>query len=498
MTATGPSTWAGGFIGYNGGAIWDATASSTVTGTSTSIFGGFAGVNIGWIDPSTASGAVTATRANNILGGFAGLNLGTIDNSTSTGNVTGGANNIVGGFVGANATFVNFSPGIIPYSSFPGGTVNNSTATGNATGGSGSTTGAQIATTSPGTLTLPGVMQNCSDTMCQIFRDGVFAIFRDGVFANAVVDAIIPNQVLAPPTTQLLQFRTEPQPPNDALIKLTNLANLTTQQPGITNRQTTGPSQVPGTPPASLAPPRPLRAVPGPDGEIRSNVPPLNETRFLANEVVLHVLANTSPASVQQIAQQLGLTLITQQNLSSLGRTAYRLQIGGGRSVREIIRALEAINIIAVAQPNYQYQLVQQVPAAIAPFTASRGDPAQYMMGKLQLNDAHRVASATTYRRGHRFRGRPRARRTRRHDLAAVSTPPIRSEGAFPRHRDGGRHRVARPAARRRAGREDPGGARLQRNAELRREHDVQYPQGHGMGDQPGRAGHQHELRRSV
>ncbi len=199
--------------------------------------------------------------------------------------------------------------------------------------------------------------------------------------------------MLAPPTTQLLQFRTEPQPPNDALIKLTNLANLTTQQPGTTNRQTTGPSQVPGTPPASLAPPRPLRAVPGPDGEIRSNVPPLNETRFLANEVVLHVLANTSPASVQQIAQQLGLTLITQQNLSSLGRTAYRLQIGGGRSVREIIRALEAINIIAVAQPNYQYQLVQQVPAAIAPFTASRGDPAQYTMGKLQLNEAHRVAS---------------------------------------------------------------------------------------------------------
>ncbi len=305
--------------------------------------------------------------------------------------------------------------------------------------------------------------------------------------------------MLAPPTTQLLQFRTEPQPPNDALIKLTNLANLTTQQPGITNRQTTGPSQVPGTPPASLAPPRPLRAVPGPDGEIRSNVPPLNETRFLANEVVLHVLANTSPASVQQIAQQLGLTLITQQNLSSLGRTAYRLQIGGGRSVREIIRALEAINIIAVAQPNYQYQLVQQVPAAIAPFTASRGDPAQYMMGKLQLNEAHRVASgnniivAVIDSEIDRDHAELAGTISQRFDATEFGI-----EGAFARHRHGGRHRLARAAARRRAGREDPRGARLQRNRRLRREHVVQHPQGHGMGDQPGRARHQHELRRSV
>ena len=406
VTATGPSTWAGGFVGYNGGVIFDSTTTtnSTVTGTSSSILGGFAAVNIGWIDPSVANGAVTATGANNILGGFAGLNLGTIDNSTSTGAVTGGVNSIVGGFVGANAAFANFSPGLIPISSFPAGTVNNSTASGIATGGAGSTVGAQIATTSPGTLPIPGLVQNCADTMCEIFRTGVLAglpIQPDPVIPDQVLappsEPIIPNEVQAPPTTQLLQFRTEPQPPNDALIKLTSLVQ-TVQQQTNANQQTnadrqTGPSQTPGTPPASSAPRRPLRAVPGPDGEIRSNVPPLNETRFLANEIVLHMLANTSPASVQQIAQQLGLTLIAQQNLSSLGRTAFRLQISGGRSVRDIIRALEANSIVAMAVPNYTYSLVQQVPAAIAPFTASRGDPAQYTMGKLNLNEAHRVAS---------------------------------------------------------------------------------------------------------
>ena len=70
--------------------------------------------------------------------------------------------------------------------------------------------------------------------------------------------------------------------------------------------------------------------------------------------------------------------------------------------------------------------------------------------------------------------------------------------GALARHRDGGRHRVARPAARRRAGRQDPRGARLQRDADQRREHDLHHPQGHRLGGEPGRARHQHELRRPV
>ena len=388
VTGTGPSSWLGGFVGLNGGSIYESSASGPVTGVSGSILGGFAAMNLGDIYLSSSSGAVVATGGDNVAGGFGGANFGLITDSTSTGNTSSGANSVVGGFLGANATFVNIPSGLVAYSTFPVGTLVNSTGSGTATAGSGSTTGSQVGVSNPSKLpTYPTIFQGCDQDLCEVFRTGILL----GVIASD--GTIIPDEVLAPPTTQLLQFRTEPQPPNDALIKLTNLANLTTQQPGTTNRQTTGPSQVPGTPPASLAPPRPLRAVPGPDGEIRSNVPPLNETRFLANEVVLHVLANTSPGSVQQIAQQLGLTLITQQNLSSLGRTAYRLQIGGGRSVREIIRALEAINIIAVAQPNYQYQLVQQVPAAIAPFTASRGDPAQYTMGKLQLNEAHRVAS---------------------------------------------------------------------------------------------------------
>ena len=385
VTGTGPSSWLGGFVGLNGGSIYESSASGPVTGVSGSILGGFAAMNLGDIYLSSSSGAVVATGGDNVAGGFGGANFGLIhldrqhkQRCQQRGRgVPRRQRHLRQHPVGAGRLF-----------DIPGGDARQLDRLRHGDrrlrqhdGQSGRRQ--QPVQAADLSDHFPGLRQD----LCEVFRTGILL----GVIASD--GTIIPDEVLAPPTTQLLQFRTEPQPPNDALIKLTNLANLTAQQPGTTNRQTTGPSQVPGTPPASLAPPRPLRAVPGPDGEIRSNVPPLNETRFLANEVVLHVLANTSPGSVQQIAQQLGLTLITQQNLSSLGRTAYRLQIGGGRSVREIIRALEAINIIAVAQPNYQYQLVQQVPAAIAPFTASRGDPAQYTMGKLQLNEAHRVAS---------------------------------------------------------------------------------------------------------
>jgi subtilisin family serine protease len=48
-------------------------------------------------------------------------------------------------------------------------------------------------------------------------------------------------------------------------------------------------------------------------------------------------------------------------------------------------------------QPNVVFQLMQAPAAAAAPTvaTARRGDPAQYMMGKLHLSDVHRVASGS-------------------------------------------------------------------------------------------------------
>jgi subtilisin family serine protease len=66
--------------------------------------------------------------------------------------------------------------------------------------------------------------------------------------------------------------------------------------------------------------------------------------------------------------------------------------------VRDIIAQLAAVQIIAIAQPNYVYTLAQQ-PADATPAsrgdTGSPGDAAQYILQKLQISDVHRIVRGT-------------------------------------------------------------------------------------------------------
>ena len=209
VTATGPNTWAGGFVGANIGMIFNSTTSSSVSGTSNSVLGGFAGVNVGWIDPSFASGAVQSSGGGNFIGGFVGLNFGTIDNATASGPVGGsGANNVIGGVAGANASFINLPAGLIPFSSFPTGTINNST------GPSGVS---PVGVTNPTTMpTPPSLLTTCDATPCEIFRSGILG----GGGSNANV----PNTVLVPAYVPNLVPPKDNTNPLPVLIALTRPA----------------------------------------------------------------------------------------------------------------------------------------------------------------------------------------------------------------------------------------------------------------------------------
>ncbi len=96
---------------------------------------------------------------------------------------------------------------------------------------------------------------------------------------------------------------------------------------------------------------------------------------------------------LQAAVGRLGLTLLASENLAITGSTVARFRITNGRSPAEIIRALMAIQLVAVAQPNYVYTLQQQpsdpVPASRG--DATQGDSAQYMLEKLQISDIHRL-----------------------------------------------------------------------------------------------------------
>ena len=87
-----------------------------------------------------------------------------------------------------------------------------------------------------------------------------------------------------------------------------------------------------------------------------SGVPPLGETRFLPGEVVVQISNSVSADRIQQLAKQFGFTIISSQSIDGSGRTIYRFSIGGGKDIRDIIRALEKNQVVASAQPNYVVQ----------------------------------------------------------------------------------------------------------------------------------------------
>jgi Subtilase family/Autotransporter beta-domain len=139
---------------------------------------------------------------------------------------------------------------------------------------------------------------------------------------------------------------------------------------------------------------------------ISSGVPPLGETRFIQNEVLLQAENTITLAQITQVTQPLGLTLISTQPLSLLGRTLYRFGFPAG-DIRAIIQTLESNGIMA--QPNYLFSLARDLTIAGAPnlkvaqntpegglapnAPLPGGDPAQYVIAKLHLVAAHRLAT---------------------------------------------------------------------------------------------------------
>lgn len=136
-----------------------------------------------------------------------------------------------------------------------------------------------------------------------------------------------------------------------------------------------------------------------------SGVPPVNETRFVSNEVVVQVANSVPREQVDALARQSGVTVIASQSLDATGRTLYHFRAGGGRNVRDVVRTFEQNRIVASAQPNYVFQLSQPAAAASNPPSAEAekdapaevaardslpaGDASQYTVEKLHLSEIH-------------------------------------------------------------------------------------------------------------
>jgi Subtilase family len=120
------------------------------------------------------------------------------------------------------------------------------------------------------------------------------------------------------------------------------------------------------------------------------NMPPRGERRFVADEVITAFASSATPQAIEQLARRHNLTQLESQNLPLAGNTFYRWRIGGRRPVGDLIGALEDERLVASVQPNYLFTL-QEDAANIA--AAADAYDAQYVLGKLQVEEAHRVAT---------------------------------------------------------------------------------------------------------
>jgi subtilisin family serine protease len=87
------------------------------------------------------------------------------------------------------------------------------------------------------------------------------------------------------------------------------------------------------------------------------------------------------------------MTRLETQSFALTARTLQRWRIDGNHSVAATLRALARYRVVLGAQPNYLYAL-QQTPGTPSPQPAAQQpDPAQYVVGKLHLLQAHRVST---------------------------------------------------------------------------------------------------------
>lgn len=116
-----------------------------------------------------------------------------------------------------------------------------------------------------------------------------------------------------------------------------------------------------------------------------SGVPPANERRLVPDEVVIELRNTVRPQQIDALQRRHRLSRVESQVSQLSGTTLYRWRIPDRRSVVQVVRELEANNLVVSAQPNYLYTLQQteQKPA---------GDPAQYELAKLRLPQAHALA----------------------------------------------------------------------------------------------------------
>jgi hypothetical protein len=120
-----------------------------------------------------------------------------------------------------------------------------------------------------------------------------------------------------------------------------------------------------------------------------TGVPPVTETRYLNTEMVCQWGPDITQARIEEVAREHNLTIVNVQRSALTGGTLVRFRIGGNRAARDVVSAMEALQI--VSQPNYVYEAVQAAEPAAANSASASGE--QYVATKLRLAEVHKIAT---------------------------------------------------------------------------------------------------------
>ena len=111
---------------------------------------------------------------------------------------------------------------------------------------------------------------------------------------------------------------------------------------------------------------------------------------FVPNEVITAFAPGATPQAIGLIARRYELTQLDSQSFPLLGTSLYRWRLGGGRTVANTVRALGGERIVASVQPNFVFTLQEETAKMAA---APHGDAAQYVLAKLQSEQAQQIAT---------------------------------------------------------------------------------------------------------
>jgi subtilisin family serine protease len=121
-------------------------------------------------------------------------------------------------------------------------------------------------------------------------------------------------------------------------------------------------------------------------------IPRRGEADFVPDEILIEFEPGTSAQYIARFRQHLQVSLLETQTFALTGRTIERWHIDNGRSVRSTMQLASGYDQISAGQPNNNYHDVQAQPSA-----AQNGepppDPAQYVVRKLHLLEAHRITN---------------------------------------------------------------------------------------------------------